>query len=70
MNMVTVDGNSYDLDSVSSRAREHLEQLLLLSTDLAKLLTPVGELPAIIQATKDALAQELAATGGDAIKLG
>jgi hypothetical protein len=70
MNMVNVDGNEYDLDAVSPRAREQLEQLLFLSTELAKLLTPAGDLPAKIQATKDALAQELAATGGDTIKLG
>ncbi len=70
MNMVTVDGNSYDLDSVSPRAREQLEQLLFFGTDVAKLLTPDGDLPAKIQATKDALAQELAATGGDTIRLG
>ena len=70
MNMVNVDGNDYDLDAVSPRAREQLEQLLFLSTELAKLLTPAGDLPAKIQATKDALAQELAATGGDTIKLG
>ncbi len=70
MNMVNVDGNDYDLDAVSPQAREQLEQLLFLSTDVAKLLTPAGELPAKIQATKDALAQELAATGGDTIKLG
>ena len=70
MNMVNVDGNSYDLDLVSPRAREQLEQLLFLSTELAKLLTPAGDLPAKIQAAKDALAQELAATGGDTIKLG
>jgi hypothetical protein len=44
--------------------------LLFLSTELAKLLTPAGDLPAKIQATKDALAQELVATGGDTIKLG
>jgi hypothetical protein len=70
MNMVNVDGNEHDLDSLSPRAREQLEQLLFLGTDLAKLLTPAGELPAKIQATKDALAQELAATGRDAINLG
>ena len=70
MNMVTVDGNSYDLDSVSPQAREQLEQLLFFGTDVAKLLTPAGELPAKVQAVKDALAQELAATGGDTIKLG
>ena len=70
MNMVNVDGNSYDLDLVSPRAREQLEQLLFLSTELAKLLTPAGDLPGTIQATKDALAQELAATGGDTIQLG
>jgi hypothetical protein len=70
MNMVNVDGNEYDLDAVSPRAREQLEQLLFLSTELAKLLTPAGDLPAKIQATKDALAQELVATGGDTIKLG
>jgi hypothetical protein len=70
MNMVTVDGNSYDLDSVSPPAREQIEQLLFLSSDLAKMLTPAGDLPAKIQAAKDALAQELAATGGDTIRLG
>ena len=70
MNMVTVDGNSYDLDSVSPRAREQLEQLLFLGTDVAKLLTPAGDLAAKVQAAKDALAQELAASGGDTIKLG
>ena len=70
MNMVNVDGNSYDLDLVSPRAREQLEQLLFLSTELAKLLTPADDLPGTIQATKDALAQELAATGGDTIQLG
>lgn len=69
MNMVTVDGNSYDLDSVSPRAREQLEQLLFLGTDVAKLLTPAGDLAAKVQAAKDALAQELAATGGDTIRL-
>jgi hypothetical protein len=69
MNMVTVDGNSYDLDSVSPQAREQLEQLLFFGTDVAKLLTPAGDLPAKIQAAKDALAQELAATAGDTIKL-
>ena len=70
MNMVNVDGNDYDLDAVSPRAREQLEQLLFFGTDVAKLLTPAGDLPAKIQATKDALAQELVATGGDTIKLG
>jgi electron transfer flavoprotein alpha/beta subunit len=70
MNMVNVDGNDYDLDAVSPRAREQLEQLLFFGTDVAKLLTPAGDLPAKIQATKDALAQELAATGGDTVKLG
>jgi hypothetical protein len=70
MNMVNVDGNDYDLDAVSPRAREQLEQLLFFGTDVAKLLTPAGDLPAKIPATKDALAQELAATGGDTVKLG
>ena len=70
MNMITVDGKQYDLDLVSPQAREQLEQLLFLGTDLAKLLTAAGELPAKVQAVKDALAQELAATAGDTVKLG
>ena len=61
MNMVSVDGKDYDLDAVSPEARAQIEQLVFLTTGLAKLLVPAAELPAKLEATRAALAQALAA---------
>ncbi len=60
MNMVTADGKEYDLDAVPPEARGHIEQLLFLSSDLAKMLVPAGDLPGKLEATRAALAQALA----------
>ncbi len=60
MNIVAVEGRQYDLDAVPADARAHIEQLLFLTTDLAKMLVPPADLPNKIEATRVALAQALA----------
>ena len=60
MNKITVDGKEYDLDAVPPEARTHIEQLVFLTSDVAKLLMPAAELPGKLEATRAALAQALA----------
>ncbi len=61
MNIVTVEGKEYDLDSVAEPAREQIQKLMFLSSDLAKMLVPPDEIPAKLEAARKALAQALAA---------
>ena len=69
MPIINIDGKHYDSDTASPEAREQIEQLIFLSTDLAKMLVPAEELPAKIEASKHALARALIIQG-DTIKLG
>jgi len=61
MNKVTVEGKEYDLDAVSPEARAQIEQLLFLTTGLAKMLVPADELPGKVKDCKKALAKALSA---------
>lgn len=70
MNMVTVDGKEYDLDTLSPEARAQVEQLLFFASDVAKLMMPAGQLQAKVDSSKKALAQALAASKGDVVKPG
>ena len=63
MNIITVEGKKYDLDAVSSEARTQIEQLAFLTTDLAKMLVPAGELPGKVEDCKKALAKAMAVYG-------
>ncbi len=61
MNIVTVEGKEYDLDSVPTRASEQIQKLLFLNSDLAKMMVPPDEIPKKLEAARVALAQALAA---------
>lgn len=61
MNIVNADGKEYDLDAVPREARAHIEQLMFLSSNLAKKLVPAAELPGQLETTRKALAQALPA---------
>ena len=63
MNIITVEGKKYDLDAVSSEARTQIEQLAFLTTDLAKMLVPAGELPGKLEDCKKALAKAIKLPG-------
>lgn len=40
MPIINIDGKHYDSDTASPEAREQIEQLIFLSTDLAKIPLP------------------------------
>ncbi len=60
MDMATIDGKEYDLDTVLPEARTQLEQLRFLASDVAKMMVPAADLLGKLEASRQALAQALA----------
>ena len=68
MPIITIDAKEYDLDTLPPEAREHAEQLLILSSDVTKLLSTPEQLQAKIEASKQAFARALALGGAPGLR--
>lgn len=68
MTMIAIDGQQYDLDTLSPTAKEQLQSLQFVDNELTRISAQSAVLQTARVAYANALRQELARTLGDTLK--